>query len=131
MPIVNLIAAVGRRGQLGLGGKIPWRDIDDMRWFRDTTSRGLTVIGKRTFGGIPPTVFLGRRVWIVNRENCNCHDPEEVIRLSGGEVDNIWVAGGEFVYRLWMPYVKRAFITLADYDGDADTYMPPLWQAML
>lgn len=141
MPQVNLIAAVGRRGQLGLGGKIPWRDMDDLRWFRETTQGGVIIIGKRTFDNIPPTIFLGRRLWIVTRENCNCHDPEEVIALAAGMLDEaidktpgrdaIWISGGEFVYRLWMPYVRRAFITLVDYDGEADTYMPPLWRAML
>jgi dihydrofolate reductase len=43
----------------------------------------------------------------------------------------IWIAGGEQIYRLWMPYVRRCFITRVDYDGPADVWMPPLWDGLI
>lgn len=135
-PTVNLIAAVGRRGQLGLGGRIPWSDPEDLRWFRQMTMGGVVVIGNRTWQGIQHAGLDGRRVWIVDRRNCDCIYPDELIRMADDTIDKtpehrtIWVAGGEFVYRKWMPYVRRAFITLVDYDGDADTWMPPLWDVL-
>lgn len=51
---------------------------------------------------------------------------DRVARLHAGHT--IWIAGGAKTYARFMPHVRRAIVTLVDYDGPADTWMPPLWE---
>lgn len=136
---VCLIAAVGRRGQLGLGGALPWHNKEDLRWFRQTTEGHVLVMGRKTAVSLlavdvergiigQPNAgavygWSGRTVHVMSRA-----EPVSVV-VAKYDHRIIFVAGGETVYRLWMPYVERCYITRIDYDGPADVWMPPLWEA--
>lgn len=135
---VNLIAAVGKRGQLGFAGRIPWRDPEDMRWFRWMTGGDVVVMGRKTWTSLPTPTLEARTLVIVSANGSRSFtpdganmpipiDPERVMEIYFDR--KIWVAGGEQIYRLWMPYVRRCYITRVDYDGPADVWMPPLWEA--
>lgn len=124
--VVNLIAAVGRRGQLGLGGRIPWHDPADLRWFRQLTMGGLVVVGWRTAQALPS--LPGRELVVMKRGA----DPACILAALDGlqETRPLWIAGGAKTYELWMPHVTRFHVGVVDYDGPADTWMPraPFWR---
>lgn len=56
---LNLIAAVGRNGQLGLNGELPWgnsedfairnRAAADMRFFKQATTNSIILVGYKTY----------------------------------------------------------------------------------
>jgi dihydrofolate reductase len=50
---VNLIAAVGSRGQIGLKGELPWSSSADLAWFKRTTMGGVVIVGYRTYKTMP------------------------------------------------------------------------------
>lgn len=50
---VNLIAAVGKSGQLGMNGKLPWYDPEDLKWFRQETFGDVVVFGSKTYDDLP------------------------------------------------------------------------------
>jgi dihydrofolate reductase len=129
MPDIRLIAAVGRQGQLGLGGSLPWRDAKDMRWFRDQTLGHVVLMGKRTAevvgdlkqrtvviwdGKVRPDAFIDEIM-----RDC------EPLR-TGKRI--LWIAGGAHTYREFMPHVARAIVSLINYSGPSDTYMPDIWE---
>lgn len=128
---VRLIAAVGRRGQLGLGDRLPWHDPEDLRWFREQTTGCAVVVGWRTYATIPN--LPGRELWVWNGKDepdvvlAAIHAGRQHARLPTNAP--IWIAGGAKTYAAFMPLVRRAVVTLVDYDGPADVWMPPLWQA--
>ncbi|CUA90154.1 Dihydrofolate reductase [Chelatococcus sambhunathii] len=120
---VRLIAAVGRRGQIGLAGRLPWHEPEDLAWFKAQTLGGAVVMGFRTahaVGALPGRVVVP---WLGD-------DPQAIIdriaREHPGRI--VWIAGGAKTYAHFMSYVRRAVITLVDYDGPADVWMPPLWE---
>lgn len=99
---------------------MPWMDKEDLRWFRDMTRDSVVVLGRRT--------FETTRCWPDREKHLmlRAETPEEVMSRYADR-DYIWVGGGAVIYALWMPYVRRSFITRVDYDGPADSWMPPLW----
>ncbi len=117
---VSLIAAVGRSGQLGLNGRLPWHEPEDLAFFRRMTMGHVVVVGFSTSRQLPD--LDGRTVHIAAREE----QPEDVMERYAGR--SIWIAGGAKTYRMWLPFVRRAFVTLVDYDGPADVFMPSLWR---
>jgi dihydromethanopterin reductase len=138
---VVLIAAVGRRGQLGLGGALPWTDKEDLAWFKAQTLGHVVVVGANTWEKLPP--LPGRDVVVMaapDRQICgeekSLHLVDPVyIAESVGEVlsryrsRRIFVAGGARTYAAWMHLVRRTLLTHVAYDGPADAWMPPLWGA--
>lgn len=119
---VRLIAAVGRSGQLGLGGKLPWHDPLDLKGFREATMGGVVLMGARTYDSV------GR---LPGRETARWSGktpPYAVLtQLHYRFGKTIWIGGGAWTYQSFMPYVRTAIITRIDYDGEADTFMPTLW----
>lgn len=121
---VNLIAAVGLSGQIGLNGKLPWYNKEDLKWFKDMTMNGIVIVGHKTYQELPElpgrTVIVDRRDELPADMLSNIADDEE---FQGKE---IWIAGGAKTYSKWLPFIERFFISRINYDGPADTYMPDI-----
>lgn len=124
---IRLIAAVGRSGQLGLGDNLPWHDPEDLAWFKDQTMGGIVVAGWKTWRTLPD--LPGRKL-ILDPALRNVAPRAVAERLAA---DNpgvpIWIAGGAKTYQRWLAsgLIRRAVITLVDYNGDATAWMPSLW----
>ena len=56
-----------------------------------------------------------------------CRSIEEVLeKLSGIPEDEIFVCGGEGIYRDFLPYADKAELTKIDYRYDGDRFFPNL-----
>lgn len=121
---VNLIAAVGKSGQLGLEGRMPWHDSEDLRFFRAMTVGRVVIVGMATYLKLPE---LPNRIVLVDNPMIT---PEAFLAHVRADHDpsEVWVAGGAKTYARYMHLVRRSFVTHVDYDGEADTYFPPLFR---
>lgn len=121
---VNLIAAVGLSGQIGLNGKLPWYNKEDLKWFKNMTSGGIVIVGHKTYQKLPE--LPGRVVMVDHRH----HSPADMLANIAENEDiagkEIWIAGGAKTYSKWLPFIERFFISRINYDGPADTYMPDI-----
>lgn len=131
---VRLIAAVGRQGQLGLNGQMPWQGFegapfrDDLRRFREQTTGGLVLVGHNTAQTVRHLQDTHGRRFLLD-------EPARTVPSLLSQLGHIypgrtlWVAGGAKTYARWMPFVTAFDVTVLPYDGPADTFMPPiLWR---
>lgn len=122
--IISLIAAVGKHGQIGLKGELPWRDEADMEWFSNCTENGLVVVGKRTapsMGRVHGS--RGRFLYVPTRSDTRT----SLIALAESVYcKSVWIAGGAMLYDSWMHRVDRVLVSRVNYDGPADAWMPDL-----
>ena len=123
-PNVNLIAAVGPKGELGFKGGLPWEDKEDLAWFRKMTMGDVVIMGSATYWNVAEHLD-GRYCIRFSREGMFKGDIPSLIKNF--EQQTIWVAGGARTYEAWIPYVRRSFITHIGYSGPSDTRMPGLW----
>lgn len=123
---VNLIAAVGRNGELGLAGALPWHHPEDLAWFRRMTDGGVLVMGERTVRSLPAGFEAGSRK-IVSWGGLIM--PWATLRSIERQFPTreVWIAGGAHTYRSFLPHVERVYLSRIPYDGPADTFMPELW----
>jgi dihydrofolate reductase len=139
---VNLIAALGSNGAIGLQGAVPWKDSNDMRWFRKCTLEdkyAVVVIGRKTYESIyvsahPSRPLPGRNIFVHSRDKSLLisyrGDKTEYPAMTPQEVKDhftertLWIAGGAQIYRLWMPHIDRFYISKIDYSGEADEWFP-------
>lgn len=110
--MITAIVAIGRRGQLGLNGELPWHDSADLKWFREYTAGKVVIVGSATAKKLPE--LPGRIVVVWHRD---AH-PSELVKQYPDAV----IIGGGMTYRAFSRYIKRWNISVVDYDGPADTW---------
>lgn len=129
-PTVKLIAAVGLNGQIGLNEMLPWaRDREDMQFFYNHTRGSSLIMGARTARklqwGHKQMISGGRIVYHYHGETPDTFI--DMINDDWPQKEDVWICGGAYTYKRFLPYVRRSYITQMRYDGPADSYMPPLW----
>ena len=132
---MNLIVAVDKNWAIGKDNKLLVSIPDAMKFFRETTSGKVVVMGRKTLESFPNGKPLKNRVNIVLTRDPNYEVKDAIIVHSKEELDeelkkynqdDIFVIGGESIYRMMLNDCKRAFVTYVDYAYDADTYFPNL-----
>lgn len=132
---MNIIAAVDRKWAIGYQNKLLISIPDDMKYFRELTTGKVCVMGKNTLLSMPGGKPLRDRVNIVLTKDKDfkadgaviVHSMEKALeKLKEYKTEDIFVIGGESVYRQFLPYADVAYITYIDYAYQADRYFPSL-----
>ena len=141
---MNLIVAVDKNWGIGKNGGLLTNLPEDMKFFRTTTADSVVILGRKTLESFPGGKPLKNRVNIVLTRNENIradgftvvkNTEEALFEAKKYEGKNIFVIGGESIYRQFLPYCKRAYVTKMDADFNADTFMENLdekkeWQVV-
>ncbi|MEY8391433.1 dihydrofolate reductase [Lachnospiraceae bacterium] len=134
---MNLIAAVDKNWGIGLNNALLVRIPDDMKRFRQITTGNVVVMGRKTLESFPGGQPLKNRVNIVvtsDREyqvkDAVCvHSMEELAQeLEKYKSDQIYIIGGESIYRQLLEQCDTALITKIEYEYQADAWFPDLDQ---
>lgn len=129
MPDIRTICAIGRGGQLGLRGRLPWQGEqgkeyrDDVRRFWELTRGHVLVAGPATIASIPAFAFRERTIVEIRSHMA----PEQVVARFPGRV--IFVGGGVSVWTAYARMIRHWDITRLPYDGEADRFFDPAWLA--
>lgn len=137
----SIILAVCNENGIGKNNKIPWKNSEDMRWFRDTTNGHVCIMGRKTWESIG--MKLPGRICIVVSTKQNVNLDPSVIFLSNIEsawemakflVDiipnhnkKIFVIGGKSIYEEFMRYIPhkldQLFITYIPGQYECDVHV--------
>lgn len=132
---MNLIVAVDKNWAIGNQNRLLVSIPADMKFFRETTMNKVVVLGRKTLESFPNGLPLKKRTNIVITRDKNyqvkdaivVHSVEEALEeLKKYDEEEIYVIGGESIYRQMLPYCKVAHVTKVNHAYDADTYFPNL-----
>ncbi len=132
---MNLIVAVDDNWAIGNQNKLLVSIPADMKFFRETTMGKVVVMGRKTLESFPGGQPLKKRTNIVLTRDKNyqvkdaivVHTVDELLEeLKKYDEEEIYVIGGETVYRQLLPYCKVAHVTKVHHAYAADTYFPNL-----
>ena len=121
---MNLIAAVDKNWAIGRNNKLLVSIPDDMKFFRETTTGKVVVMGRKTLESFPGKKPLKNRVNIVLTGDRSyqadgaviVHDMEELHEeLKKYPSEDIYVIGGESIYKQLLDECDVAHITKIDY----------------
>jgi dihydrofolate reductase len=138
--MISLIVAASENNVIGRDNAIPWRLPDDWKNFKETTMGCPLIMGRKTFESIGRPL-PGRRNIIVTRqrelkiEGCDVVGSlEEAIDLAKSESPReIFIGGGEEIYRLALPLADRVYLTRVHTTIDGTVHFPELgeeWKEM-
>lgn len=132
---MNLIVAVDRNWAIGNQGDLLIRIPNDHKFFRQETMGKVVVLGRKTLETFPQGLPLKGRTNIILSANRDfkvrdaavVHSQEELLEeLKGYKDGDIYITGGESVYRQMLPYCNVAHVTKIDHSYQADSYFPDL-----
>ncbi len=130
--MLALIVAFAKNRVIGKDGRIPWEIDGEKKRFKELTTGNIVIMGRRTYEeiGFP----LPNRETIVlsttknfDQEHCvtvgSLREALEVAKENWKEKD-VFIAGGERIYREVLPFVERMYITKIDKEIEGDAYFP-------
>ena len=131
---MKLIVAVDKNWAIGKNNKLMWSIPADMKFFRETTKGNVVIMGRKTLESFPQGQPLKGRVNIVITKNpayqvkgaVVVHSVEEAVEESKKYEGDVFVIGGESIYRAMLDQCDTALVTKSDHTYDADTYFPNL-----
>ena len=132
---MKLIAAVDKNWAIGNKGQLLVSIPQDQKMFRNETMGKVIVMGRKTLESFPNGLPLKNRTNIVLTHDHTykvpgavvVHDMDELHEeLKKYDSQDIYVIGGETIYRQLLDECDVAHITKIDYAYDADAYFPNL-----
>lgn len=128
---MKAIVAVDINWGIGYEGNLLQRIPEDMKNFKRITLGKVVIMGRETYESLPGRKPLKDRVNIILSRNADLHPEGFIVCHSLGELldsikiynrDDVFVIGGEQVYRLLLPYCDEAFVTRINKAFTADKY---------
>ena len=126
---MKIIVAADKNWAIGKNNKLMWSIPADMKFFRETTKGNVVIMGRKTLESFPQGQPLKNRVNIVITHDPSykvkdavvVHSIEEAVEESRKYEGEVFVIGGESIYRAMLPYCDTALVTKIDYAYEADT----------
>ena len=132
---MNLIVNVDSNWAIGYRGKLLVSIPEDMKFFRSETTGKVVVLGRKTLDTFPGGQPLKNRTNIILTRNPNYqvkgaiifHSVEEVLEeLKKYNSEDVYIIGGDSIYKEFLPYCDVAHVTRTDHVYDADAWFPNL-----
>lgn len=130
---MNLIVAVDKNWAIGNRGNLLVSIPADQKLFREETTGKVVVMGRKTLDSLPGGMALKNRTNVVITRNENferkgvtvLHSVEETLEfLKQFPSEDVFIIGGEEIYKQFLPYCDTAHVTWIDHVYQADTHFP-------
>ena len=132
---MNLIAAVDQNWAIGNKNELLVKIPADQKFFRETTTGKVVVMGRKTLESFPNGLPLKNRTNIVLTRDKNYEVKDAIVLHSLDELreelkkypsEDIYIIGGETIYRQLLDECDVAHITKVEFAYEADAYFPNL-----
>ncbi len=132
---MNMIVAVDSNWAIGCKNQLLISIPADHKMFRKETLGKVVVLGRKTLETFPNGLPLSQRTNIILSSNNDykvkdatvVHGIEELLEeLKQYDTNDVYIIGGETVYRQMLPYVDTVHVTKIDREYEADAFFPNL-----
>ena len=124
---------------IGVNNTLPWHLPADLKRFKALTMGHHIIMGRKTFESIG-RILPGRTTIVVTRNEAYrpaglivAHNVDDAFAFGAGD-DEIFVIGGEQLYRGTLPRADRVYLTEIDRNFEGDSFFPELeqnaWQSI-
>lgn len=128
--MISLIVAMDENRVIGKNNDIPWRLPKDLEYVKNTTKGHTIVLGRNNYESIGRPLPNRRNIVMAREEEdftavgCEvAHSMEEVFEMCKND-EEVFIFGGAQIYRMFLPYVEKMYITRIHHEFDGDTFFP-------
>lgn len=127
--MISIIAAIGKNRELGRGNDLIWHIKEDLKNFKNLTMGKYIVIGKNTYESLPK--HLEGRKYIVLSSSLSeiengllFNDFNKLLEFIKDVDEEVMIIGGVSIYKLFLPFADKLYLTEIDSEEKADVYFP-------
>jgi dihydrofolate reductase len=133
--ILSHIVAVDKNWAIGKDNKLPWHLPEDLKFFKETTSGKIMIMGRKTFDSLG-RLLPGRMHIVISRSPIESTKEnlvyvsslDKAIELANSMIpkwpSEVFIMGGGEIYKQSMDLVDRLYLTQIDKVVDGDTFYP-------
>ena len=121
--MISIIAAIGKNRELGRGNDLIWHIKEDLKNFKNLT------MGKYTYESLPK--HLEGRKYIVLSSSLSeiengllFNDFNKLLEFIKDVDEEVMIIGGARIYKLFLPFADKLYLTEIDSEEKADVYFP-------
>jgi dihydrofolate reductase len=132
MKHISIIVAIAKNNGIGKDNKLLCHIPGDLKRFKQITTGHTVIMGKNTFLSLPGGPLKNRNnvvisdnhldhfegcitVFSIDEALCHCDNNQEC-----------FVIGGASIYRQFLPYASKLYLTLLNKSFEADTFFPEI-----
>jgi len=124
-----IIVATDQSGVIGKENDLPWKLSADLQYFKRVTMGKPLIMGRKTHESIG-RALPGRKNIIISSnkhfeaDQCVvCHSVEQALAACG-DAEEAMVMGGASLYKVFLPYANKLYLTLVHASLEGDTWFP-------
>ncbi len=132
MKNLSMIAAVGENLELGYQNQLLCHLPIDLKHFKEITSGHTVLMGDNTWFSLPKKPLPNRRNIVITLDDVafpDCetvHSIEDALDLVREKDEEAFVMGGATMYRLFLPYADKLYLTRIVSSFTADVFFPAI-----
>lgn len=136
LPFNNLFAivAVDLAGGIGKDNQMPWHISEDLRHFKALTLNHYIIMGRKTWESLPTKPLPERKHILLTSQPIELNNVfsfasvESVLHFIIEHPEELFfVVGGESIYKQFLPYCSKLYLTRVFTMVEADTFFPPVF----
>lgn len=127
--MISIIAAIGKNRELGRDNDLIWHIKEDLKNFKNLTMGKYIVMGKNTYESLPK--HLEGRKYIVLSSSLSeiengllFNDFNKLLEFIKDVDEEVMIIGGASIYKLFLPFADKLYLTEIDSEEKADVYFP-------
>ena len=136
--IISAMVAVGKENVIGKDNDIPWRLPNDWKYLRKVTMGHSIILGRKNYESIGKPLEGRKNIIMTTNEDYKApgcyiaHSVEQALSMCEGE--EVFILGGEEIYRQFQPYTHKLYITKINHYFKGDRFFPEfdfsLWKEL-
>jgi dihydrofolate reductase len=132
MKRISIIVALAKNFAIGRNNQLLWHISADLKRFKRITSGHKIIMGKLTYESLPVKPLPSRTNIVITDvpgeefEDClTVNSIPEALDLCNDN-EECFVIGGGSIYRQFLPYCNKLYITMVNKEYEADTFFPEI-----
>jgi dihydrofolate reductase len=128
--MISMICAIGNNREIGFKNRLLWNLPGDMKHFKEKTMSRTVIMGQTTFESIGKAL-PGRKNIVLSlepnykAENCQISNKlKEIAEKYKEAEEEVFIIGGASIYKQFLQYSSKLYLTLVDDAPEADTFFP-------
>lgn len=125
----TIIAARGKNNELGKDNDLIFHLKEDLKFFKEKTTNHTIIMGRKTFDSLG-RLLPNRHHVVLTRENIDntevtvFHDLDSLLKYYKDSDEEIFIIGGGSIYKMFLPYASKMYLTNIDSSSEADVFFP-------
>ena len=130
--MIAIIVAIAENSAIGKNNDLLWHIPEDMKRFKRITSGHPVIMGKRTYESLPRRPLPNRRNIVITDmpeeqiEGCEMAYSVADVLLKCNRHEENFIIGGASVYKQFLPYADRLYLTRIHKSFDGDVFFPDI-----